>query len=52
MSSNRPLDTPIQQDDFRINVYRAKPVEIVDGGQVVYTKSARTTERAWRSRPG
>lgn len=37
--------TPIQQDDFRINIYRAKPVEIVDNGQSMYAKSARSTER-------
>lgn len=38
-------DTPIRQDDFRINIYRAVPVEIVDGGQRVFALSARTTGR-------
>lgn len=39
------LTTPIRQDDFRINIYRAVPVEIVDGGQATLAMSARTTER-------
>ncbi|MCW2763743.1 MAG: hypothetical protein JWR85_3944 [Marmoricola sp.] len=39
------VDTPIRQDDFRINIYRAKPVEITDNGQRIFAKSARTTER-------
>lgn len=37
------LSTPINQDDFRINVYRSVPVEIVDGTQKTYTFSAATT---------
>lgn len=40
------LATPISQDDFRINIYRAVPVEIVDGGSQTYTFSAATTPRA------
>jgi uncharacterized protein YabE (DUF348 family) len=40
------LETRIQQDDFRINIYRAVPVEIVDGGQKTFALSARTTERS------
>ncbi len=39
-------DTPINQDDFRINVYRAVPVEVVDGTKKTYTFSAATTPRA------
>lgn len=39
-------DTPINQDDFRINVYRAVPVEVIDGGQKRFTFSAATTPRA------
>jgi uncharacterized protein YabE (DUF348 family) len=46
------LSTRIQQDDFRINIYRAKPVEIVDNGQIVFTKSARTTERGVAQQSG
>ncbi|MHB1865423.1 MAG: aggregation-promoting factor C-terminal-like domain-containing protein [Candidatus Saccharimonadales bacterium] len=40
------LDTPIVQDDFRINIYRAVPVEIVQNGSVNYTFSAAATPRA------
>jgi uncharacterized protein YabE (DUF348 family) len=39
-------DTPIQQDDFRINIYRAVPVEIVDQGQTSFSLSAQTSERS------
>lgn len=46
------LTTPIQQDDFRINIYRAVPVEIVDGGQTTFALSARTTERSVASSAG
>jgi resuscitation-promoting factor RpfB len=38
--------TPIKQDDFRINVYRAVPVKVVDGSTATYTFSAATTPRA------
>jgi resuscitation-promoting factor RpfB len=38
--------TPINQDDFRINVYRAVPVEIVDGSNKTFTFSAATTPRS------
>lgn len=40
------LSTPIDQDQFRINIYRAVPVAIVDGGKKVYTFSAAKTPRA------
>ncbi len=40
------IDTPINQDDFRINVYRAVPVQVVDGNKKTYTFSAATTPRA------
>lgn len=40
------LATAIQQDDFRINIYRAAPVEIVDNGQKAFAFSARTTGRS------
>lgn len=40
------LDTKINQDDFRINVYRALPVKIVDGTNKTFTFSAATTPRA------
>ncbi|NDC21970.1 DUF348 domain-containing protein [bacterium] len=38
--------TKINQDQFRINVYRAVPVQIVDGENKVSTFSAATTPRA------
>jgi uncharacterized protein YabE (DUF348 family) len=38
--------TLIQQDDFRINVYRAVPVQVVDGGKKTFAFSAATTPRA------
>lgn len=46
------LATRIQQDDFRINIYRAVPVEIVDQGQTTFALSARTTERSVASQAG
>ena len=36
----------INQDDFRINIYRAVPVQIKDGTKVSYTFSAATTARS------
>ena len=38
--------TPITQNDFRINIYRAVPVEIVDGGHTTLSFSAAATPRA------
>lgn len=40
------LTTPIQQDDFRINIYRAVPVTIVDGGARQFAYSAASTPRS------
>jgi len=40
------LTTPITQDNFRINVYRAVPVEIIEGDQTTFTFSAASTPRA------
>jgi uncharacterized protein YabE (DUF348 family) len=39
-------NTRIQQDDFRINLYRAVPVAIFDSGHRTYTFSAATTPRS------
>lgn len=44
--------TPINQADFRINVYRSVPVEIVDGTQRTYTFSAATTPRSIAQQAG
>lgn len=46
------LATHINQDKFRINIYRAVPVKIVDGGQVTYTFSAAKTPRAIAKQAG
>lgn len=45
-------DTPINQDEFRINVYRSVPVEIVDGSQKTYTFSAAATPRSIAQQAG
>jgi resuscitation-promoting factor RpfB len=44
--------TPINQDEFRINVYRAVPVEIVDGSTKKFTYSAATTPRSIAEQAG
>lgn len=46
------LTAPINQDDFRVNVYRSVPVEIVDGAQRTYTFSAATTPRSIAQQAG
>ncbi len=46
------LTTKITQDDFRINIYRAVPVEIVDGAAHTFTFSAATTPRAIAEQSG
>lgn len=38
--------TEIKQDDFRINVYRAKPVQVIDDGRKTITFSAAITPRS------
>jgi resuscitation-promoting factor RpfB len=44
--------TPINQDEFRINVYRAVPVEIVDGASRSFAFSAATTPRSIAAQAG
>lgn len=46
------LATAIQQDDFRVNIYRATPVEIVDGGHRTFSLSAGATERTVAAQAG
>jgi uncharacterized protein YabE (DUF348 family) len=46
------LKTPINQEDFRINVYRAVPVEIVDNGHRIFAFSAATTPRSIAAQAG
>lgn len=45
-------NTVIQQDDFRVNVYRAVPVQVVDGNQKTFAFSAATTPRAIAQQTG
>lgn len=45
-------DTPIEEDDFRINVYRAGPVLIDDDGTRVMTSSAAQTPRSIADQAG
>lgn len=40
------VDTHIVQDNFRINIYRAKPVQIVDNQNQTFAFSAATTPRS------
>ncbi len=44
--------TSINQDEFRINVYRAVPVEVVDGTHREFTYSAATTPRSIANQAG
>jgi uncharacterized protein YabE (DUF348 family) len=45
-------DSKINQDDYRINIYRAVPVKIVDGSKTKYTYSAATTPRSITQQAG
>lgn len=44
--------TPIRQDDFRINIYRAAPVKVVDGSSVTFAYSAARTPRSTAEQAG
>lgn len=44
--------TVIDQEDFRINIYRAVPVQIVDGTHTTYAFSAATTPRSIAEQAG
>jgi resuscitation-promoting factor RpfB len=46
------LITKIQEDNFRINVYRASPVVVIDGTQSVYGFSAALTPRSLAEQTG
>ena len=39
-------ETPIDDDDFRVNVYRARPITVIDGDKKVQTLSAAKTPRS------
>jgi resuscitation-promoting factor RpfB len=44
--------TQINQDDFRINVFRARPIELVNGTSRTFSYSAATTPRAIATQVG
>lgn len=46
------LTSTIDQDDYRVNVYRAVPVQINDGGQKAFAFSAATTPRSIAQQTG
>jgi uncharacterized protein YabE (DUF348 family) len=46
------LDTQIQEDDFRVNVYRASPVTIIDQDKRTSTLSAAQTPRSVTTQAG
>ncbi|MDB5166458.1 MAG: hypothetical protein JWM37_530 [Candidatus Saccharibacteria bacterium] len=46
------LSTRIDQDQFRINIYRARPVEIIDNGARTFAQSAATTSRSIANQSG
>lgn len=39
------LDTPIPEDNFRVNIYRARPVTVVDNGNKIVTLTAQKSPR-------
>lgn len=45
-------NTPINQDDFRINIYRAVPVKVVDGSTATYAYTAAKTSRSVATQAG
>lgn len=46
------LDAEILDDNFRVNVYRARPVIIIDGGTKISALSAATTPRSVATQAG
>jgi uncharacterized protein YabE (DUF348 family) len=46
------LSTAIKQDDFRINVYRAVPVKVIEGETVISSYNAATTPRTIAAQSG
>lgn len=45
-------DTPIVEDNFRVNVYRARPVTIIDGTRKTVAFSAASTPRSTAAQAG
>jgi resuscitation-promoting factor RpfB len=46
------LDTKILDEKFRINIYRARPVTVIDNGKKTFAFSAATTPRSVASQAG
>jgi len=46
------VETEIVSDNFRVNVYRAKPITIVDNGKAIRTLSAAATPRSIAKQAG
>lgn len=46
------IDTPIVEDNFRVNVYRARPVTIVDEGKPTLAFNAASTPRSIATQAG
>ena len=47
-----PLKTPIIEDNFKINIYRARPITIVDGRRTVAILAALTSPKAVAAKAG
>lgn len=45
-------DTQIVEDNFRINIYRAQPITIIEGNKKTFTLSAATTPRSIAAQAG
>ena len=45
-------NTAINQDEFRINIYRGKPVRVSDAGNIFYINTAASTPRAMAAQAG
>src|SRR3990167_7089967 len=45
-------DTPIVEDNFRINIYRARPVTVIDGGVKMVTLTAQKSPRMVAAQAG
>lgn len=46
------INTVIDRDQFRINVYRAKPVQVIDGERTIFAYSAAKTPRSVAAQAG
>lgn len=46
------IDTAIVEDNFRVNIYRARPILVVDQGRKIFAYSAATTPRSVAAQVG